>query len=264
MLPLRKGRYVARLAATPQEVRRAQQLRWLAFVVARTGDDAARQADGGGSDADAFDPLCQHLLVEEASSGALVCCCRLLALPNGAAIGQSYAAQYYDLSALHAFGGSMLEVGRFCIHPDRHDHDILRLAWGALARIVDTQNVAMLFGCSSFAGTDPGAYAAAFDVLQARHLAPERWMPGIKAPMVIRFGTQSAAPRPDLRTAMLVMPPLLRSYLTMGGWVSDHAVVDRDLGTLHVFTGLEITAIPPSRARALRAIAGTQGELADA
>jgi putative hemolysin len=52
------------------------------------------------------------------------------------------------------------------------------------------------------------------------------------------------------------MPPLLRTYLAMGGWVSDHAVVDRDLGTLHVFTGLEIAAIPPGRARALRAVAG--------
>jgi putative hemolysin len=50
------------------------------------------------------------------------------------------------------------------------------------------------------------------------------------------------------------MPPLLRSYLAMGGWVSDHAVVDRDLGTLHVFTGLEIGAIPAARARQLRAV----------
>jgi putative hemolysin len=55
---------------------------------------------------------------------------------------------------------------------------------------------------------------------------------------------------------MRAMPPLLRSYLAMGGWVSDHAVVDRDLGTLHVFTALEIAALPPARARRLRALAG--------
>ena len=51
------------------------------------------------------------------------------------------------------------------------------------------------------------------------------------------------------------MPPLLRSYLAMGGRVSDHAVVDRDLDTLHVFTGLEIGVIPPARARLMRAAA---------
>jgi putative hemolysin len=49
------------------------------------------------------------------------------------------------------------------------------------------------------------------------------------------------------------MPPLLRSYLAMGGWVSDHAVVDTDLGTLHVFTGLEIRRVPQARALTLRA-----------
>ena len=52
------------------------------------------------------------------------------------------------------------------------------------------------------------------------------------------------------------MPPLLRTYLLMGGWVSDHAVVDRHMNTLHVFTGLEINAIPPARKRLLRGVAG--------
>jgi putative hemolysin len=59
----------------------------------------------------------------------------------------------------------------------------------------------------------------------------------------------------DRKTALLGVPPLLRTYLGMGGWVSDHAVIDRALDTLHVFTGVEIARIPPARARALRAIA---------
>ena len=50
------------------------------------------------------------------------------------------------------------------------------------------------------------------------------------------------------------IPPLLRTYLAMGGWVSDHAVVDRAMNTLHVFTGLEIAAIPEARKKLLRAI----------
>ena len=62
--------------------------------------------------------------------------------------------------------------------------------------------------------------------------------------------------RPAVQRAMRAMPPLLKTYLLMGGWVSDHAVVDRNLNTLHVFTGLEIRAIPPARARLLRLAAG--------
>ena len=55
---------------------------------------------------------------------------------------------------------------------------------------------------------------------------------------------------------MLKMPPLLKTYLMMGGWVSDHAVVDPDLNTMHVFTGVEIKSIPPARKKLLRAVAG--------
>ena len=33
----------------------------------------------------------------------------------------------------------------------------------------------------------------------------------------------------------------------MGGWVSDHAVRDPGLGTLHVFTAVEIARIPPRK-----------------
>jgi hypothetical protein len=42
----------------------------------------------------------------------------------------------------------------------------------------------------------------------------------------------------------------------MGGWVSDHAVVDRQLNTMHVFTGVEIGMIPGARKRLLRAVIG--------
>jgi putative hemolysin len=254
MVSLRKGRYVARTASSPDDLRRAQELRYLAFIAssgAMTG--GARDA---GRDADAFDARCRHVLVEETRTGTLVCCFRLLPLSNGAEIGASYSAQYYNLAALSDFTGPMVEMGRFCIHPDWRDPDILRVAWGAMTRFVDETGVEMLFGCSSFHGTEAGAYADAFAMLKERHLAPPRWLPRVKAPDVFRFARALRRFRPDAKRAMQAMPPLLRTYLLMGGWVSDHAVVDRDLNTLHVFTGLEIGAIPPARARLLRAVAG--------
>lgn len=249
MRALRKGRYEARFAGSEADVAAAQRLRHLCFVEA-TGA-AARE---GGRDGDAFDPVCRHVLVEEVATGRLVCCFRLLPLADGAEIRRSYSAQYYELAALSAFRGRMVEVGRFCIHPEVGDPDVLRVAWGALTRFVDEAGVEMLFGCSSFQGTDAQRYRDAFAVLKARHLAPKVWLPRVKAPDVFRFARRLRG-QPDARRAMLTMPPLLRSYLAMGGWVSDHAVVDRDLNTLHVFTGLEIRAIPAARARLLRAVA---------
>lgn len=269
MLTLSKGRYAARFAETLDDLRAAQALRWKAFVGARglAGEAGAPGAEPlrpaapppAGSpalDADDFDGLCRHILVEDTTTGRLVCCFRLMPLTSGAEIERSYSAQYYNLSALTAFPGRMVEMGRFCIDPEIRDPDILRVAWGAMTRFVDAERVEMLFGCSSFLSTDFESFTDAFAVLAERHLAPRRWWPRVKAPKVIRYARKLLGRKGDPKLAMLKMPPLLRTYLTMGGWVSDHAVVDDHLGTLHVFTGLEIGAIPPARARALRMVAG--------
>ena len=192
------------------------------------------------------------MLVEDLLSGRLVCCYRLMTFADGGEIAGSYSAQFYELSALARFPGPMLEVGRFCIEAGAGDADVLRVAWAALAEHVARNGIELVFGCSSFRGVETEAYADAFALLGERHLAPRRWLPRVKAPAVFRFARQLRLRRPDSKAAMKAMPPLLRSYLAMGGWVSDHAVVDRDLGTLHVFTGLEIRAVPPARARFLR------------
>ncbi len=242
---LRRGRYEARAAVGVTDLRACQKLRYRAF---QSGEE--------GLDADAFDAICTHVMIEEVKTGALVACFRLLPLRNGSEISRSYSAQFYELSALEAFEGKMVEMGRFCIAPNLNDADILRVAWGAMTRYVDENEVEMLFGCSSFKGTEAGSYEDAFALLNAKHLAPKRWLPRVKAPAIFPFSTRLGLRKPDLKRAMQTLPPLLRTYLVMGGWVSDHAVVDRDMNTLHVFTGLEIGAIPPARARLLRAVAG--------
>lgn len=242
---LRKGRFAARYAQSDADVTAAQRLRHRSFVI-----NAGRTALSGGLDRDAYDRCCRHVLIEDAA-GRLAACFRLLLLPDGTTIGRSYAAQYYDLTRLAAFPGPLVEIGRFCIDPDLKNPDLLRVAWGALAGFVDQHGVRLLFGCSSFAGVDPVVYAAAFERLGTDHPAPARWAPGVKAPEVVRYPVQGT----DRQLALLQMPPLLRSYLGIGGWVSDHAVVDRAMNTLHVFTGVEIAAIPALRARVLRAVA---------
>ena len=253
--PIRKGRYHVREARNRADLAAAQQLRGLCFLARHQPRDgqAADLAPQPARDADDLDAACRHILIEDHGSGRLVCTFRILPLPGGHQIQSSYSARYYNLSRLEHYDGPMIELGRFCIHPDWRDPDILRLAWAAITRFVDDSGCRLLFGCSSFNGTRPDLHARAFAMLHQHHLAPHRWLPRIKAPDVIRFA-QLPAPHPsDLRRSIARLPPLLRSYLAMGGWVSDHAVVDPALQTMHVFTGLEVTAIPASRKRLLRA-----------
>jgi putative hemolysin len=251
-LALAAGRLRLREAAGPADLAATQALRHLCFVEATGG-----RPRPGGVERDAFDPLCRHLMVEDAATGALECSYRVMVLPGGEAVGRGYAAQFYDLGRLAAYPRPLIELGRFCIRPGRRDADVLRLAWGGLARIVDAAGAGLLFGCSSFAGTDPAPYREAFAHLAQAHPAPAALAPGVRAAEIVSLDGPAVA---DRIGALAATPPLLRTYLGMGGWVSDHAVIDHDLGTLHVFTGVEIAAIPPARARALRAIAAGRPE----
>ncbi|MGY6568274.1 MAG: GNAT family N-acetyltransferase [Salinarimonas sp.] len=245
------NRYQIRVAACRSDLERAQALRYRAFFENRPG--TCPRPDR--LDHDEFDPACHHVLIEEEASGDLVCCFRLLPLRDGGEIERSYTAQFYDLSALHAYCDPMLELGRFCIRPGWRDPAIMRLAWAALARLVDETGARMLFGCSSFTGAAPEPHSPALALLASRHLAPRRWQPRIKAPQVMTLAEMLPAHDLDDRRALAALPTLLRGYLALGAWVSDHAVLDQELDTLHVFTGLEISRVPPLKARRLRASA---------
>ncbi len=233
MGPITRGCYTARLLGGDADLRAAQALRHLAF------------RGGAGLDADGFDPLCRHLVVE-GPGGALLACARLQAFDAASDLGASYTAQFYDLGRTALYPGPKLELGRFCLHPAAHDPDILRLAWGALTALVDAEGVTLLFGCTSFHGADPAAHGPALAALR-RHVAPEACRPGPRAACRVDL--------PEAGGDATRLPPLMRSYLAMGGWVSDHAVIDADLDTLHVCTLMPVANVPPARARALRAVA---------
>lgn len=247
-LTLRRGRYEARWATTGADLRAAQHLRHRRFIEA-----AGLPAQQDGLDVDAFDADCEHLIISERSTHQVVGCCRLMLLPSGQEIENSYSAQFYDLGGFGSVGSPLAELGRFCIADGQADPDLLRIAWGAITRKIDAHGATYLFGCSSFAGTDPAMHAAAFTKLWQGHIGATPLRPKPRAAETVPFAGLAAPhckPKP-----VTGIPPLLRTYLSMGGWVSDHAVVDRILNTMHVFTALEIAKVPAARARALRAIA---------
>jgi L-ornithine Nalpha-acyltransferase len=241
-------RYEARFAAGPRDVRAAQRLRHRCFLEVRG------RARPDGLDQDEHDALCDHVLVED-GTGRLVACYRLRVFSGD--LSESYAAQSYDLSRLERRKVRMIEVGRFCIAPEVMDPDALRTAWGTLTKVVDAERVRLLFGCASLPGAEPARHRDALAFLAAS-VGPDEWIPGRRAEEVV------ALPPPATeRSGLRGLPPLLRTYLAMGGWVSDHAVVDRDLDTLHVFTAVETARVPAARARALRGMASALDGPAD-
>lgn len=226
-----RGRLTATLATSDQDKAAALTLRRLCF---RTTRGLPPEGEG-----DRFDAISDHLIIR--ANGETLATFRTHLLPPGD-FTQSYSAQFYDLT--HLPPAPMLELGRFCLHPAQPDPDILRLAFAALTHLVDQSAAAALIGCTSFDGTDMSPYQRALTAQrpQWRDIAAT-------APETIPLATlvPTAIQRP--------LPPLLRHYLSLGGTLSDHAVIDRTLQTCHVFTALAVAAIPPSRARALRDLA---------
>jgi len=237
--PIIRGGLVARLANGAADWTRILQLRATSFPRQR------------GDEEDAQDALSSHLVVE--GQGEVLAYFRVMLFGWGAGLAQGYTARYYDVTPLAGYARPIAEMGRFCLAPGGVHPDVLRLAWGAMARIVDEGQAGLLVGCTSFRGTDWTQHRAALALLAEGYLGPEEHRPGRKAAEVVEF-TTLAGPISDRRTAIAGLPPLLRTYLGMGGWVSDHAVLDRDLDTLHVFTCVEVDKVPTARVASLRAV----------
>jgi putative hemolysin len=232
---------VARLAHGRADMARVMAFRRAAFPRAR------------GSEEDAQDALSAHVVVER--SGELLAYFRLMLFGWGAGLEQGYAARFYDVAPLARYARPIAEIGRFCVSPGGVHPDALRLAWAAMTRQVDAGQAGLMVGCTSFRGADWTRHRAGLALLAAQHLGPAGHLPGRKAAEVVDFPAL-AGKVTDRRAALAGLPPLLRTYLGMGGWVSDHAVVDRELDTLHVFTCVEVDRVPAARAASLRGIAG--------
>lgn len=224
------GALTSRFAASEADIAACQSLRHQSFFGCE------------GLDADGFDPLCKHLMLER--DGLLLCTLRLRVYAAGEPLANSYTGSFYDLGHFH---GPAIELGRFCLRNKGGQADVMRLAMAEITRMVDGTGAAFLFGCTSFKGNDPAQFSDAFSCLAAHYQGPKD-----RIPKALNSAIALTQEPFDLLVSLRQMPKLLRSYLGMNGWVGDAVVVDEVLQTMHVFTLLDVGAVPEARASVLR------------
>lgn len=229
-------RLVIRLARSGEELAAAQALRYRVFYremgAAPTAQMAAR-----GMDFDEFDSVCDHLLVIDPTRGPgpeeVVGTYRLMRRRAGERFGRFYTAGEYDISRLLASGLEFMELGRSCVDPAYRSGATMKLLWAGIANYVFDHGVELMFGCASLPGTDPQALATQLGYLYHFHLAPEdmrpRALPQHHVEMNLR-PRETIDPRRDLAK----LPPLIKGYLRVGGFVGDGAVIDRQFNTTDV------------------------------
>ena len=243
------GRLEVRLATCPEDVRRAQRLRFDVFHAAETAMGTARDP-GGQLDSDRFDEVCDHLLVVDLGAGGadrppVVATARLLRQDRAHRSG-FYSAGEFDLAPMLAShpDRSFVELGRSCVREDYRTGRTIELLWHGIWAYTRRHGGDVLFGCASFPGTDPARLAAPLSFLHHHALAPAEWRvrarPSLSVPM-----DRLRAAAVDRRRAVASLPPLLKAYLRLGAGIGDGAVVDPEFGTTDVFVVLPIERIGP-------------------
>jgi L-ornithine Nalpha-acyltransferase len=233
---LRAGNLGVRVAATPAEIDAVEALRYRVFY-RELGAKANAETARTRRDRDRFDLIADHLLVIDHAIGqgaeGVVATYRLIKREAAVQLGRFYSASEYDIAPILGFPGRIMELGRSCVDAAYRNRAAMQLLWRGIAAYVFHYQIDLMFGCASLPGTDPDALAVELTYLYQNHLAPPALRPRA---LPHRFVEMQRLPPMsiDPRRALAQLPPLIKGYLRLGGFVGDGAVIDRQFNTTDV------------------------------
>jgi len=247
----RLGSLEVRLARNAADVRRAQKLRYKVFYqeMSAIADAATLIAQ---RDFDAFDPICDHLLVVDHARSkmrlphkpAVVGTYRLLRQSLAERHGGFYTAGEFDIDGLIARhpGAKFLELGRSCVLAPYRNRRTVELLWHGIWTYVLAHRIDVMIGCASLEGTEPDRLALPLSFLHHYARAPEPWR---ASALPRRYVELNRMPKSavDPKAALQGLPPLIKGYLRLGAFIGDGAVVDHQFGTTDVLIVLPVSGI---------------------
>jgi putative hemolysin len=234
------GQYAVRLANSNDDLSAAQVLRFEVFNLEL--NEGLAESFATGRDADPFDPVCDHLLVEHQPDRQVVGTYRLQTGNMATANRGYYSAQEFDFAPYERFRDQMVEVGRACVHRAHRNLTVLGLLWKGIAGYARRHGSRYLIGCSSLTSQDPAVGASAYSELCRKYLVnPEfrtRPFSHLECPL-----SKVAEDAPKI-------PKLLRAYLSIGAKICGPPAIDRVFKTIDFLTWLDRENMPAlTRAR---------------
>ncbi len=235
-----------RLALCEDDIRGAQRLRYAVFVEELgAGGDMVDHANR--LERDEFDPHFDHLLLidrsrDPKSHDHVIGVYRLLTCDKARALGRFYCDSEYNLEPLRRSGRKLLELGRSCVHRDHRRGAAMLHLWNGLADYVLSRGIEIMFGVASFPGTDIDRHAMALSYLHHFHLAP----PALRVRALPQhFQPMDLIPPEaiDRQAALAAIPPLIRAYLRLGGFVGEGAFIDHAFNTTDVCLIMDTSAM---------------------
>ena len=236
VVDISSGPLQVRLAQSAADVDAALALRYRIFYE-KMGARPLPGMEQRRRDYDGFDEICDHLLVLDHSRGAgpeaVVGTYRLIRRAAAERFGTFYSAAEYDIAPLIAYPGEILELGRSCVDAGYRARPVMQLLWSGIATYVFHYDIALMFGCASLPGTDPDALTVPLSYLYYHHLAPPALRARALPERFVEMRRFDPAALDPMRT-LAALPPLIKGYLRLGGFVGDGAVIDEQFNTTDV------------------------------
>lgn len=231
-----------RLAKTESEIDAAQELRYRIFYD-EMGATPTPNCQKVKRDYDPYDQICDHMIVIdlERSSKNKQCVVGTYRLLRGRVAENSagfYSEGEFDLGPLLRVSGEVMELGRSCIDAAYRRRGAMQLLWRGIADYITFYQVQIMFGCGSLHGTNLDEAKRALGYLHHNHLAPSHLRPVALDHRYINMNTMKQS-HIDNTQALAELPPLLKGYLRLGGYVGRGAVIDHAFNTIDVCVVVE-------------------------
>jgi len=235
-----KTRFDVVWARDEEEVRQAQQLRYVVFAEEMGAKLSPPLGSPARHDIDMFDSFCEHLLVRAASAagepGPVIGTYRVLTPTAAQRVGGLYSDTEFDLVRLRSLRPKMVELGRSCVHPDWRTGGAILALWGALAEFMVRNRLDTMIGCASVSMRDGGHFAASlWQQLRTSHLASIEWQVQPRLPLPVEELQH------DLQAEA---PPLIKGYLRCGAKVLGPPAWDPDFNTADLPMLMRIEDLP--------------------
>jgi len=226
--------YRVRLAQTADDVRRAQRLRFEVFNLEL--NEGLAESHFNGLDADTFDSVCDHLLIEESHTGEIVGTYRLQTGNVAAANHGYYSEREFDFNVYEPLRSQVIELGRACVDKAHRNFSVLHLLWRGIATYALERNARFLVGCSSLTSQDEAEGISLYQQLRRDYLVRQSWQT-FPHPLFCCRDEKESVPAAKA-------PKLFRAYLAIGARICGPPAIDREFGTIDFLTLLDLQALP--------------------
>lgn len=236
-LLIERDRFVIKTAENHDELAKVLRLRYEVFY-----RELLEKRQTLGMDFDKFDLGCDHLIIIDKKTDAFIGTYRLI---SSLFTSKFYSETEFNLQNIITLSGIKLELGRACVHRDYRTGSSIALLWRGITEYMKETGTKYMFGCSSIKSTDKLDIAAIYKNLSHNFLASPECQVTPKRKFIIKdFEGLSNCVSKEIETAASEkIPPLIKSYLNMGGLICGEPAYDNKFKCADLFTLFNVDSL---------------------